>query len=106
MTTDDNDKPRPRTMRERLCARKLVFLIVSIVGFICFFALELVGAPLVLKGVGIVVLFAGVIGTVHFLRCTRCGANIGSPGALSKRVPFQRPMNFCPYCGTNLDEAA
>jgi hypothetical protein len=49
-------------------------------------------------------IFAGaIIGMMFFVKCPRCSARLGQ---FTMQTPFStgRQMNFCPYCGVNLDE--
>ena len=51
--------------------------------------------------------FGGAILTLLVrVRCPRCGGRLGQiTGYLNPRWPgFTRPINFCPYCGVNLEE--
>ena len=60
-------------------------------------------------GVGIVgfLLFIGALIAMLFVRCPKCSASISHtiarPVALS--FGFRQRVNYCPYCGVNLDEA-
>jgi membrane-associated HD superfamily phosphohydrolase len=42
----------------------------------------------------------------HFIRCLKCGAGIGavSLGALKTYSHKRAEVNFCPNCGSNLNE--
>ena len=51
--------------------------------------------------------FAAVVLLVLFwIRCPRCGGRLGQLAGFlnAKERFFQRRINFCPYCGVNLDE--
>ena len=51
--------------------------------------------------------FGGTILSLLFrVRCPRCGGRLGQMAALlnPKWRAFNRPVNFCPYCGVSLEE--
>jgi hypothetical protein len=50
--------------------------------------------------------FAVVLLMLLWIRCPRCGGPFGqNAGFLNWRDHFlQRRVNFCPYCGVNLDD--
>lgn len=49
--------------------------------------------------------FAGAILAVQWIKCPRCATRLGQVAMLiGPFVQIRKPMNFCPYCGVNLDE--
>lgn len=54
---------------------------------------------------GIVLSVAGIIGMNSLVRCPRCKGNIGAANLPLRNWPLgARRIDFCPYCGTGLDE--
>jgi hypothetical protein len=59
-------------------------------------------APVLL---GLPIFLAAVVGLTFLVKCPRCGGRFGAlAGSLVARGFLSRAVNFCPYCGVNLDD--
>ena len=68
--------------------------------------LELVPRPMLplFATIGVIG-FGGAILSIMFIRCPKCSASLGQTIAMPTALRIGgRQVNFCPYCGVNLDE--
>jgi hypothetical protein len=101
------------TIRDYVSRRVRFLFAVAALGWLSFplSAYLFRGRPNPMSGVTAVlpiVGFAAFIGSIVALnwavKCPRCLANLGRTIAFPVAVPWGRKVNFCPYCGVNLDE--
>ncbi|MET0718848.1 MAG: hypothetical protein ABWY34_10680, partial [Pseudoxanthomonas sp.] len=64
-----------------------------------------IGGPLVAQLVWFAAAAVIGIGQFWFIRCTRCRSHIPSVFGVGLGKRFN-PINFCPFCGVDLDESA
>jgi hypothetical protein len=54
---------------------------------------------------GLPLFLGAAIGLAFFVKCPRCTGRLGFvAGAAMTRGVLTRPINFCPFCGVNLNE--
>src|SRR5215475_13146643 len=79
----------------QLCAVGIAIAVIAVALFASGYTLAAeVGAV-----IGVVIVFSG-LSYLELTRCPRCLSRLSASGT-SARLPH--PINFCPYCGANLD---
>jgi hypothetical protein len=97
------------TIREHLIRRIRRLGAVGICGWLLFVVVPFVAAdhkdppvPLIITGF---VLFGGAILLIQRVKCPKCSTILGQLAVpLAFTFSQKRKINFCPYCGTSLDE--
>jgi hypothetical protein len=100
-----------QTIRDYIKRRVRWLFGMGIVGWLMFPVSEFAGGDrgpgaVSLAVVGMLVFAGAILALNYFVKCPKCRANLGRTVAVPIALSFGSgpKVNFCPYCGVNLDE--
>lgn len=99
------------TIRDLLARQVRRFMVLGFCLWLAFAAIAVASSahyvPAWLVVIPFIGFFATVLATLYRIRCPRCGGRLGQMAGYLRAKPgfLVRPMNYCPYCGVNLDES-
>jgi len=98
--------------RDYIRRRVLLALAIGACGWLTIFAASFINhaagekGPLPLMSALGFVMFIGAILAVQRVKCPRCSTRLGQVAMMiGAHWGKKRRLNFCPYCGTSLDES-
>ena len=104
------NRVRVMTIREQMQKKSRRFLAIALACWLLIVAVSLLvqGKPSpAVTAIGIGGFFIAMLFMFFLVRCSCCNANLGKFGVVHPfGVRTKRGINFCPYCGVNLDEPA
>jgi hypothetical protein len=98
------------TIRSYLASRFRKLMIFGVLAWLCCAAAGLSASSRLIPTWAAAIPFFGFAAVVllmlFWIRCPRCGGRLGqfASFANTKLRFYERRINFCPYCGVNLDE--
>ena len=101
-----------RTNRDHIRRRVLLALAIGAAGWLTIFAASFInhaagekGPQPLISAIGFL-MFIGAILAVQRVKCPRCATRLGQVAMLiGAQWGKKRRLNFCPYCGTSLDDS-